>query len=315
MTDYAWLFPGQGAQVVGMGRALYEQSPRARAVFERADEALGFSISRLCFEGPEAELTLTKHTQPAIVTTSIAALEALREAHPELPEPRFAAGHSLGEYSALVAAGALTLEDAVRVVHLRGSAMQDAVAPGLGGMAAIMGGDEAAVRALCEAAAEGEVLSPANFNSPGQVVIAGHQSAVDRAVLLSKERSLKAIPLKVSAPFHCSLMQPAAARVKAALAEVVVSKPRFAVVANVDAQPHDEPAEIADLLVRQVDSAVLWEQSVVAMASRGVGRALELGPGKVLNGLIKRIDKSWRVQNVSTPDELAAGAQLAHGQA
>ncbi|HSC86501.1 MAG TPA: ACP S-malonyltransferase, partial [Polyangiaceae bacterium] len=172
---------------------------------------------------------------------------------------------------------------------------------------------EAAVRALCDAAREDEVLSPANFNSPGQIVIAGHQTAIERAVALGKERSLKAIPLKVSAPFHCALMQPAAARVRAALADVRVSRPRFPVVANVDARPHDDPSEIADLLVRQVDSAVLWEQSVLAMTAAGVGRALELGPGKVLAGLVKRIDKSWSVQNVSSTEEFASAQQLARG--
>lgn len=293
-----------------MGRALFEQSPAARSIFERADEALGFSISALCFEGPEAELTLTQNTQPAIVTTSVAALHALLEAYPELPTPRFAAGHSLGEYSALVAAGALEFEDAVRIVHLRGSAMQEAVAPGLGGMAAIMGGDAKAVTALCQDAAEGEVLSPANFNAPGQIVIAGHQSAVDRAVALSKERSLKAIALKVSAPFHCALMAPAAERVRRALSDVQVKTPRFPVVANVDARPHGDPGEIADLLVKQVDSAVLWEQSVVSMAAAGVQKALEFGPGKVLAGLIKRIDKSWQMQNVGAPEDLPRAISL-----
>jgi len=293
-----------------MGRALFEQSPAARSIFERADEALGFSISALCFEGPEAELTLTQNTQPAIVTTSVAALHALLEAYPELPTPRFAAGHSLGEYSALVAAGALEFEDAVRIVHLRGSAMQEAVAPGLGGMAAIMGGDAKAVTALCQDAAEGEVLSPANFNAPGQIVIAGHQSAVDRAVALSKERSLKAIALKVSAPFHCALMAPAAERVRRALGDVQVKTPRFPVVANVDARPHSDPGEIADLLVKQVDSAVLWEQSVVSMAAAGVQKALEFGPGKVLAGLIKRIDKSWQMQNVGAPEDLPRAISL-----
>ncbi len=293
-----------------MGRALFEQSPAARSIFERADQALGFSISTLCFEGPEAELTLTQNTQPAIVTTSVAALHALLEAHPELPAPRFAAGHSLGEYSALVAAGAIEFEDAVRIVHLRGSAMQEAVAPGLGGMAAIMGGDAQAVSALCRDAAEGEVLSPANFNAPGQIVIAGHRSAVDRAVALSKERSLKAIALKVSAPFHCALMAPAAERVRRALSDVQIKTPRFPVVANVDARPHADPSEIADLLVKQVDSAVLWEQSVVSMAEAGVQKALEFGPGKVLAGLIKRIDKSWQTQNVGAPEDLPRAISL-----
>ena len=304
--SYAWLFPGQGAQVVGMGRALFEQSPAARDVFERANRALGFSISAICFEGPEAELTLTKNTQPAIVTTSVAALAALREKFPELPAPAFVAGHSLGEYSALVAAGALSLEDAVRVVHIRGSAMQEAVPAGQGGMAAIMGGDEAAVNALCDAAREGDVLSPANFNSPGQVVIAGHAAAIERAVALSKDRSLKAILLKVSAPFHCALMAPAGARVRTALADAKIADPSIPVVANVDAAAHSAASDVTDLLVRQVDSAVLWDRSIQTMAQAGVTRALEIGPGKVLAGLVKRIDKTWTVQNVGTPEDLEA---------
>ncbi len=301
----AWLFPGQGAQSVGMGRALADASPRAREVFARADEALGFSISRLCFEGPESELVLTKYTQPAIVTVSVAALEALREAMPELPAPAFVAGHSLGEYSALVAAGALGLEDAVRTVHRRGSAMQEAVPEGQGGMAAIMGGDEAAVTALCADAAQGDVLSPANFNAPGQIVIAGAKAAVERAVELSKERSLKAIVLKVSAPFHCSLMAPAALAVKEALADVRIAAPSVPVVSNVEAKPNSTAERVAELLARQVDHAVLWDASVRTMAAAGVTQALELGPGKVLAGLVKRIEKSVTVLSVGGPDDLA----------
>src|SRR5690606_17970345 len=215
---------------VGMGLALSEQHPAAKEVFERADEALGFAISRLCFEGPEADLGLTKNTQPAIVTASIAALAALRATYPELPDPAFVAGHSLGEYSALVAADALSLEDAVRLVHLRGTAMQEAVPAGEGGMAAIMGGDAEAVEALCRDAAEGDSLSPANFNAPGQIVIAGSAAAIERALRLAKERSLKGIALKVSAPFHCKLMGPAAARVQEALTDVTIRTPRFPVV-------------------------------------------------------------------------------------
>jgi [acyl-carrier-protein] S-malonyltransferase len=306
--NYAWLFPGQGAQVVGMGKALFDSSQSAREVFQRADEALGFSISQLCFEGPESELVLTKNTQPAIVTASVAALFALREALPELPPPAFVAGHSLGEYSALVAAGALTLEDAVRIVHIRGQAMQEAVPTGQGGMAAIMGGDEAAVLALCEECADGEILAPANFNSPGQVVIAGHASAIERAVARSKEKGLKAIALKVSAPFHCALMAPAAKAVEEALSKIRVSTPEVPVIANVDASPNSDALRVSELLVRQVDSAVLWDRSVRQMASAGVTKALEIGPGKVLAGLVKRIDKSISVQNVSSPEEVATVA-------
>lgn len=287
-----------------MGKALAEASPAARDVFARADAALGFSISKLCFEGPADELTLTKHAQPAIVTASIAALSALREVWPELPPPRFALGHSLGEYSALVAAGALALEDAVRLVHLRGSAMQEAVPPGQGAMAAIMGGDPAGVAALCEEAASGEVLSPANFNAPGQIVISGAATAVARAVELAGARKLKAIPLKVSAPFHCALMAPAARAVETALGRITLGKPAFPVVANVDAKPNADSARVPELLVRQIDGPVRWEESVAAVAAEGVTRALEIGPGKVLAGLVKRIDKRIAVHGVFEPDEL-----------
>lgn len=306
----AWLFPGQGVQVVGMGRALYEHSPRAKDVFDRADEALGFSISRLCFEGPSEDLLLTKNGQPAILTTSIATVEALREAHPELPPPDFVAGHSLGEYSALVAAGALSLEDAVRVVHIRGAAMQEAVPTGEGGMAAIMGGDQDAVLDLCKAAAEGETLSPANFNAPGQIVIAGTASAIHRAVEQAKGRGLKAILLKVSAPFHCALMAPAVDKMRQVLAEVPIHAPSVPIIANVTAEPNSSRDEIVPLLIRQIDGSVQWEGTIRRMVSAGVTRACELGPGKVLAGLAKRIDKSLLVKNVATPEDLGAIADF-----
>jgi len=288
-----------------MGKELYESSPAAREIWERADAALGFSLKRLCFEGPEAELTLTKHAQPAIVTTSIAALAAIREAVPGLALPAYAAGHSLGEYSALVAAGALTFEDAVKLVHLRGQAMQEAVPEGLGGMAAIMGGDGAVVEALCRDAAEGEVVSPANFNAPGQIVISGHKTAVARAAALAGERKLKAIVLNVSAPFHCSLMAPAAARMKSALAAVQLGSLAFPVLPNVEAAPNRDVSRVPDLLVRQVDSPVQWQQTILAMAQAGVGSALEIGPGKVLAGLVKRIDKSVSVLSVGDSESVA----------
>lgn len=288
-----------------MGKELYESSPKAREVWERADAALGFSLRKLCFEGPEAELTLTKHAQPAIVTTSVAALAAIREAVPGLALPAYAAGHSLGEYSALVAAGALSFEDAVKLVYLRGQAMQEAVPQGLGGMAAIMGGDAAVVEDLCRDAAEGEVVSPANFNAPGQIVISGHKTAVARAAALAGERKLKAIVLNVSAPFHCSLMAPAAARMKEALAQVQLGDLAFPVLPNVEARPNRDASRIVELLVRQVDSPVQWQQTILAMAQAGVTAALEIGPGKVLAGLVKRIDKSVSVLSVGDPETVA----------
>ncbi len=296
-----------------MGKELYQSSPAARRVWERADAALGFSLKNLCFEGPEAQLTLTKHAQPAIVTTSIAALAAIREALPELALPSFAAGHSLGEYSALVAADALSLEDAVRLVHLRGQAMQEAVPEGLGGMAAIMGGDPAAVRTLCEDAAQGEVVSPANFNAPGQIVISGHKTAVARASALAAERKLKAIVLNVSAPFHCSLMAPAALRMKEALAQLTPGALAFPVLPNVEAAPNQDASRVAELLVRQVDSPVRWEETIAAMAETGVTRALEIGPGKVLAGLTKRIDKRISVLSVGDAESVAKVAEFLAG--
>jgi [acyl-carrier-protein] S-malonyltransferase len=306
----ACFFPGQGTQQVGMGKELYASSAAARSVWERADAALGFSLKNLCFEGPESELTLTQFAQPAIVTTSVAALAAIREALPGLALPACGAGHSLGEYSALVAAGALGFEDAVRLVHLRGRAMQEAVPAGVGGMAAILGGDAAAVEQLCRDAAEGEVVSPANFNTPGQIVISGHKSAVARAAALAGERKLKATLLNVSAPFHCSLMAPAAARMKTALAAVTINPLGFPVLANVEAKPNADAARVAELLVRQVDSSVLWDQTVVAMAESGVTRALEIGPGKVLANMAKRIDKRIGVLSVGDSESVAKVAEF-----
>ena len=295
----AWIFPGQGAQKVGMAKDVYDASPAAREVFAVADEAAQFPLSELVFHGPEESLTLTANTQPAIVATSLALLAAARERYPSLPLPSFAAGHSLGEYSALAAASAIGIGDAVALVRLRGEAMQEAVPAGTGGMAAIMGGDTAAVSQLCLDAAEGAPLSPANFNCPGQVVIAGSAEAVERAVALCKERSLKAIPLKVSAPFHCAMMAPAASKVETALTELKISTPEFPVIANVDAKPNQNAEAIAALLVNQVTSTVQWEQTVRFLEEQGVTHALEIGPGKVLAGLVKKTTKSIAVHNVS----------------
>lgn len=306
----AWLFPGQGTQHVTMGQALAGHFDVAREIFERADAALGFSLSKLCFEGPEAELTLTANAQPAIVAASIAALEALRAQYPDLPRPAFAAGHSLGEYSALVASGALGFEDAVRLVHLRGKAMQEAVPAGTGGMAAIMGASPEDIETLCRDA--GGTVSPANFNAPGQIAISGEQEAVQRAIALAAERKFKAIALKVSAPFHCSLMRPAAEAVQAALEKISVGQMTVPVIANFDAEPNSDPSRVAELLVRQIDGPVLWEQSMRRMAAEGVDHALEIGPGRVLAGLMKRIDRSVKVQGVADPEAVAAaGAFLA----
>lgn len=300
----AFVFPGQGAQQVGMGRALAERYPQAREVFERADAALGFSISRLCFEGPEAELRLTANSQPAILTVSVAAYEVVRR---ELGvRPQVVAGHSLGEYSALVAAGALTLEDAVRLVHQRGRFMQDAVPAGMGAMAAVMGLSDADVAEVCRAAAADEVLTPANYNGGKQIVIAGHAAAVERAIAGAKARGARAIPLKVSAPFHCPLMQPAADRLRAELAQTVFHPLRVPVVTNVEAEPNQERARVAELLASQVTAPVRWEQSVQRLAALGAAWVLELGPGKVLSGLIRRICPELAVDAVENPEQLEA---------
>jgi len=294
----AWLFPGQGSQTVGMAKDILAVSPAARAVFARADAALGESLSRLILEGPEADLTLTINAQPALVTTSYAILGAVRERAPSLQEPGFAAGHSLGEYSALVAADAIPLEDAVRLVRARGRAMQDAVPPGAGAMAAVMGVDADKLEAICREVAQGEVVSPANFNAPGQIVIAGHAGAVARAGERASQEKGKSIPLKVSAPFHCALMAPAARVVEHELAAVTVRAPRFPIVANFDARPNTDPVRVKELLVRQVDGAVRWEQAVRFMHEAGVTHALEIGPGKVLAGLCKRIAKDIKVLSI-----------------
>jgi [acyl-carrier-protein] S-malonyltransferase len=311
VSGLAFLFPGQGSQKVGMGRALFDERPAARAVFEEADAALGFSLSKLCFEGPEADLTLTANAQPAILTTSIAALRVL-EAETGL-RPTVVAGHSLGEYSALVAAGALALADAVRLVNLRGKFMQEAVPPGEGAMAAIIVGgglDAAGVTAACEEAAQGQVVSPANMNGGGQIVIAGHKAAVDRACAAAKARGAKlAKLLQVSAPFHCALMQPAADRLAAELARVKFSAPRVPVVSNVDAAPNQDATRIAELLTRQVTGSVRWEESVQRIAALGVTAAVEVGAGNVIAGLVKRIAPTITVEGAGDPAAIAALGQ------
>jgi [acyl-carrier-protein] S-malonyltransferase len=316
----AYIFPGQGSQAPGMGRELAEVYPAAREVFEEADEALGFGLSRLCFEGPAEELQLTENTQPAILATSVAALRAAESEG--LPRPDFVAGHSLGEYSALVAAGALSLRDAVTVVRKRGRYMQEAVPVGAGAMAAVIGADIETVEAACrEAAHEGEVCSAANINSAHQIVIAGSSAAVERALPLLKGRGAKrAIPLKVSAPFHCALMLPAQERLSADLDEIEFKDLGVPLVTNVDAAVIRTGAEARAALVRQVSSPVRWRESVESLWREGVRTFVEVGPGKVLGGLVRHTTHDARALHVedaaslaSTRAALEAGSKAAAG--
>ena len=294
----ALLFPGQGSQSVGMGKSLCEASPAARAVFDEADAVLGFPLSRVCFEGPEEELRRTAITQPAILTHSVAAWADLRARFPErLEGAALAAGHSLGEYSANVAAGSLPFARAVALVHARGRFMQEAVPEGIGAMAAIVGLAAEAVDEACREAADGETVAPANYNSPEQTVIAGHAAAVVRASEACLARGAKrAIPLQVSAPFHCALMSPARERMTPLLAEAAFSDSALPVVTNVDAEPATAGARLRDALARQIDSPVRWVASVQRLAREGVDRALEIGPGNVLAGLVRRIDRGIKVE-------------------
>jgi [acyl-carrier-protein] S-malonyltransferase len=281
-----------------MGKSLYDSSPAARAVFEDADAALGFSLSRLCFEGPEEELKQTANTQPAILTHSIAACRDLETRFPErLEGAAFAAGHSLGEYSANVAAGVLAFGDALLLVRRRGELMQEAVPAGIGAMAAILGLAAEAVESACREAAGGEVVAPANSNSPEQTVIAGHAAAVARAGALCSERGAKrVVPLPVSAPFHCALMAPARERLTPRLESAAFAEARIPVVTNVDAAAASRGPDLRDALVRQIDSPVRWVESIRFAAAAGVDRGLEIGPGNVLAGLVRRIEKGIRVE-------------------
>jgi len=298
----AFVFPGQGAQYAGMGREIAEKYPAARAVFEEADNALGLSISKLCFDGPEEDLKLTENTQPAILTTSVALFRVLEE---KGIRPDFVAGHSLGEYSGLVAAGSLTLGDAVSLVRRRGRYMQEAVPVGVGAMAALLGLDLQAVESLCNRAAEGQVVSPANLNSPGQIVIAGNREAVERAVVLAKEAGAKrAIMLQVSAPFHCALMKPAEERLSVDLDHLTFSELKSTLITNVDAEPIGSGDAARDALKRQVSRPVRWQESVQRLLSLGVRTFVEVGPGKVLLGLIRSIDKSVTMLNVEDEKSL-----------
>jgi len=303
----ALVFPGQGSQTVGMGRALAEAYPAAQAVFDEVDAALGEGLSGLIWEGTAEDLTLTENAQPALMATSIAALRALEAEGIAWDGVAFVAGHSLGEYSALCAAGALSVADAARLLRLRGRAMQAAVPVGEGAMAALLGLDLAAATAVAEEAAAGEVCQAANDNDPAQVVISGHRAAVERAVAIAKERGAKrALMLPVSAPFHCALMQPAAEAMRAALAEVEIAAPRVPLVANVRAEAVSDPDTIRALLVEQVTGAVRWRESVAWMAGQGVTAFWEVGAGKALSGMIRRIAKEAETRAIGTPEDVAA---------
>ena len=307
MNKLAFVFPGQGAQVIGMGRELAEAYPAARAVFDEVDEALGESLSDLIWTGDIETLTLTQNAQPALMATSIAAFRALEAEGFGIGDADFVAGHSLGEYSALCAAGALSLADTTRLLRLRGAAMQEAVPVGQGAMAAILGLDFAAVDQIARDAAEGEVCQAANDNDPAQVVISGHKAAVERAAVLAKERGAKrAVMLPVSAPFHSALMQPAAAAMAEALAGVEIVAPAVPLIANVRAEPVIEPGAIRRLLVEQVTGAVRWRESIEFLAGAGVTEFWEIGAGKALSGMIKRISKDAVVKNVGAPADIAA---------
>ncbi len=307
MPKIAFLFPGQGSQYPGMGRELAEQFPGARRVFEEADRAADFPLSKLCFEGPAEELQLTANTQPAILTVSVAAAEVLQE---KGVRADFVAGHSLGEYSALVVAGSLGLGDAVRLVRKRGEYMQEAVPVGQGAMAALLGLDLKAVEETCREAAQGEVVSPANINSSGQVVIAGHRAAVERAVELAKTQGAKrAMMLTVSAPFHCALMKPAQERLGRDLDALEVRDPIVPLVNNVEARLVSSATAVRDGLKRQVTAPVRWEQSMRVLRDEGVQLFIEVGPGKVLSGLLRQIDReatSLRVEDWASLNEVLA---------
>ena len=296
LSNIAYLFPGQGSQAVGMGKELGEKYPIAKQTFEEADEALGYKISQLCFEGPEEQLKLTEITQPAILTASVAAWRVLNE---KGIKPALVAGHSLGEYSAHVAAGTIAFSDAVRTVRNRGKYMQEAVPVGMGGMAAILGMDFEKVTAVCADAAQGEVCSPANINSPEQIAISGHAGAVERARKLAEERGAKrAIALAVSAPFHSSLMRPAQDRLAQNLNAIQFSDPSVPVVCNVDAAEVKNGGASKDALIRQVTGAVRWVDCMKLMISKNISTYVEVGPGKVLCGLMRQIDRSKTCMNV-----------------
>ncbi len=308
----AFVFPGQGSQVPGMGQALAAVFPAARELFEEVDEALSQHLSRLMFEGPESELMLTENAQPALLAASLAVIRVLEsEAGFDIArQAAYVAGHSLGEYSALAAAGALSVAEAARLVKRRGQAMQRAVPVGVGAMAALLGLDIEAARAVVEAVAQGEVCDLANDNSPGQIVVSGHRSAVERAVALAAERGARAIMLPVSAPFHCSLMSPAAEIMTEALAETPLKAPLVPLVANAAAVATSEPKAIKELLIEQTTRMVRWRESVLLFAANEVEEVVEIGAGRVLAGLVKRIDRTLAARSVGSPAEVEALVQL-----
>jgi len=305
----AFIFPGQGSQSVGMGKALADAFPQAKAVFDEVDQALSQKLSALMWEGPAEELTLTANAQPALMAVSLAAIRVLEaEAGLDLRKhAAFVAGHSLGEYSALAAAGSLSISDTARLLRIRGNAMQNAVPVGHGAMAALLGLEYDVALEVAREAAQGEVCDAANDNGGAQVVVSGHKSAVERAVAIAQTRGAKrAVMLAVSAPFHCALMQPAADAMREALAGVTVNSPAVPVVANVEAAPITDPAAIRDALVRQVTGTVRWRESVAYMAAQGVDSFYEVGSGKVLTGLVKRIAAGASAVAIGTPEDVAA---------
>jgi len=310
-SKIAFIFPGQGSQTVGMGKELFDKCPIARQTFEEADDALGYKLSQVCFEGPAEQLRLTEITQPAILTLSIAALRVLEGC---VPKPSFVAGHSLGEYSAHVASGTMTFADAVRTVRKRGKYMQEAVPVGVGAMAAILGMELEKVAAVCQDAAQGEVCAPANINSPEQIVISGNTAAVERGTKLADERGAKrAKILPVSAPFHCALMKPAQDRLEADLNNLNMRKPVYPVVCNVEASLVSDELRARETLVAQVTGAVKWEQSMRLLIESGAETFVEIGPGKVLCGLMRQIDRSKTCLNVADDASLAKALEQIGG--
>ena len=310
----AFVFPGQGAQTIGMGKALAEAYPAAKAVFDEVDEALGEKLSTLIWEGEQGELTLTHNAQPALMASSIAAMRALEAEGASITDATLVAGHSLGEYSALAAAGALSLSDTARLLRIRGEAMQKAVPVGEGAMAALLGLDFAAAAEIAQEAAMGEVCQAANDNDPGQVVVSGHRDAVERAVDLAKIRGARrAMLLPVSAPFHCALMEPAAAAMAEALDQVEIQRPHVPLVANVLAEAVSDPTTIRSLLVDQVTGSVRWRESVMFMATQGVDEIWEIGAGKALCGMIRRIEKTVECRAIGTADDVKMAVEAAKG--